>query len=215
MKYSRNSISRFIPIVLVVIITIVAIIAVITIGRALIGGGGTAGPREDQSDLNDGRTALLSSDISRSVRLTVRGPIVADEKFRSYRITVSPDKRKMTTYEGYLRTPIQSKDFDNSFAAYEELIFALDKRKMMDGRSLTEEQNDLRGVCATGRIYEFETLVNGETLKKLWTSDCGGAKGSALAEVSEIMDMFLKQIPNGRAMAREIGLDQPDTLFRL
>ena len=85
----------------------------------------------------------------------------------------------------------------------------------MDGRALTEEQNDLRGVCASGRIYEFETLVNGETLKKLWTSDCDGSKGSALANVSEILDMFLQQIPDGNKMAQTVGLGQQSTFFSL
>ena len=213
MKYSKNSLSRFVPILLVIIITIVAVAAVIAIGRALMGGGNTN--TTDSQSLNEARAALLASDVSRSVRLTVRGPIVADEKFRSYRITISPESRTMTTYEGYLSRQLDTKQFDNNFPAYEELIFALDKRKMMDGRVLTDEQNDLRGVCATGRLYEFETLVFGESLKKLWTSDCEGARGSALASVSEIMDMFLKQIPDGRKMARDIGLDQQDTLFRL
>ena len=214
MKYSKNSLSRFVPILLVIIITIVAVAAVIAIGRVFLGGSGDSETTNTQS-VSEARAALLASDVSRSVRLTVRGPIVADEKFRSYRITISPSSRTMTTFEGYLSTQLDTKSFDNNFPAYEELIFALDKRKMMDGRTLTEEQNDLRGVCATGRLYEFETLVNGETLKKLWTSDCDGSKGSALASVSEIMDMFLKQIPEGREMARGIGLDQQDTMFSL
>ena len=214
MKYSKNSMSRFVPILLVIVITVVAVGAVIAIGRAFIGGddGDTNTP---QSSLDEARAALLSSDVSRSVRLTVRGRIVADENFRSYQITISPSSRIMTTYEGYIATALESKKLDNNFPAYEELIFALDKRKMMDGRVLSEEQNDLRGVCATGRLYEFETLVNGETLKKLWTSDCDGAKGSALANVSEIMDMFLQQIPDGRAMARDVGLEQQNTIFNL
>lgn len=198
---------------LVVVITVIAVGAVIAIGRAFIGGDSDS--TTSQSSLDEARAALLSSDVTRSVRLTVRGRIVADENFRSYQITISPSSRIMTTYEGYIATAIDSKKLDNNFPAYEELIFALDKRKMMDGRVLSEEQNDLRGVCATGRLYEFETLVNGETLKKLWTSDCDGAKGSALANVSEIMDMFLQQIPEGQAMARGIGLEQQNTIFSL
>lgn len=214
MKYSKNSMSRFVPILLVIVITIVAVGVVIAIGRALMGGG-NSDTADTQSSVDAGRAALLSSDVSRSVRLTVRGPIVADEKFRSYQITISPSSRIMTTYEGYLSNALESKKFDNNFTAYEELIYALDKRKMMDGRALTEEQNDLRGVCASGRVYEFETLVNGETLKKLWTSDCDGSKGSALANVSEILDMFLQQIPDGNKMAQTVGLGQQSTFFSL
>lgn len=212
MKYAKHSFSRFVPILLVIVITIVAVAAVIAIGRALLGGNKQA---TDTTQPDAGRTALLSTDSTRSVRLTVRGPIVAQEKFRSYQVTISPDTRVMTTYEGYLDKELATKKLDNNLPAYEQLVYALDKRKMMNGVQLTEEQNDLRGVCASKKIYQFETLVNGEVVKKLWTSDCEGAKGSARANVSEILDMFLKQIPDGNKMARDIGLHQADVFFSL
>lgn len=212
MKYAKHSFSRFVPILLVIVITIVAVAAVIAIGRALLGGNKQA---TDTTQPDAGRTALLSTDSTRSVRLTVRGPIVAQEKFRSYQVTISPDTRVMTTYEGYLDKELATKKLDNNLPAYEQLVYALDKRKMMTGVQLTEEQNDLRGVCASKKIYQFETLVNGEVVKKLWTSDCEGAKGSARANVGEILDMFLKQIPDGNKMARDIGLHQADVFFSL
>lgn len=214
MKYSKNSFSRFVPILLVIVITIVAVAAVIAIGRSLLGGGQTQ-QEVTSGSVDEGRNALLAVDISRSVRLTVRGPIVADEKFRSYQITVGPDSRKMVTYEGYLDKPLETKSFGNNVKAYEELVYALDKRRMMSGKALTAEQNDLRGVCASKKIYEFETLINGEIVKKLWTSDCEGAKGSALANTPDIIDMFMKQIPDGRKMASGVGLAQDDTFFKL
>lgn len=213
MKYSKNSFARFIPIILVVIITIVALIAVILIGRSLLGGGTQT--TEVGSGIDEGREALLSTDVTRSVRVTVRGPIVADEARRSYRITISPESRVMTTYEGYLEQPIDTKVLDNNSVAYTEFVHALDKRRMMDGRVLTDQQNDLRGICASQKIYEMETLVNGETVRHLWTSDCKGSPGSALANINEIFDMFLKQIPGGRKMASDVGLTQQETFFRL
>ncbi len=215
MKYSqKNSFSRFVPILLVIVITIVAVAAVIAIGRSLFGG--DMPKQQETVQVDVGREALLSSDISRSVRLVVRGPIVADESRRSYRITISPTNRTMTTYEGYIEKEIDSKKFDNNVPAYEELINALEKRKMMDGRELTAEQNDLTGICATGKIYKFETLLNDQIVKSLWTSDCSGSKGSALANVDEIIDMFMKQIPEGSKMASSVGLGvQESLLFRL
>lgn len=197
---------------LVIIITIVAIAAVLAIGQALLGGGTK---KEPPTQADPGKEALLSSDLSRSVRVTVRGPIVADEKFRSYQITVAPNTRTMTTHEGYLEKQLEAKTFDNNTKAYEELVYALDKRKMMDGRPLPDDKNDLRGICATGKVYKFETLMNGEPVKTLWTSDCGGSKGSAAASVQEILDMFLKQIPEGKKMAASVGLNQQETPFRL
>lgn len=217
MKYAqpRNSISRFIPILLVIIITIVAVAAVIAIGRALFGDGGSPNSPQPNPNIEDAKTALLSTGVDRSVRLTVRGPIVANENFRSYSITITPDSREMITYEGYLDNQIDRKRLDNNTKAYTELVYALDKRKMMDGKDLTDEQNDLRGICASGKIYKFETIKNNSVVKSLWTSDCSGSKGSAQANVNEILDMFLKQIPDGKKMASGIGLGQDESPFRL
>lgn len=216
MKYAqpRNSISRFVPILLVIIITIVAVAAVIAIGRALFGDG-SSNNTQPNPNIEDAKTALLSTDVDRSVRLTVRGPIVANENFRSYSITITPDSREMITYEGYLDNQIDRKRLDNNTKAYTELVYALDKRKMMDGKDLTDEQNDLRGICASGKIYKFETIKNNSVVKSLWTSDCSGSKGSAQANVNEILDMFLKQIPDGKKMASGIGLGQDESPFRL
>jgi hypothetical protein cdivTM_02461 len=214
MKYTqrRNSFSRFVPILLVIVITIVAVAAVIAIGRALFGGN-----ESDQKDknINAGQIALLSTDEGRAVRLTVRGPIVANENFRSYSVIVSPSSRQITTYKGYLDKEISQKKLDNNVKAYTELVYALDKRKMMDGTQLTEQQNDLRGICASGKVYKFETLSDNSVVKSLWTSDCSGSKGSAQANVNEILDMFLKQIPEGKKMVAGIGLGQEEALFKL
>ena len=218
MKYAqpRNSVSRFIPILLVIIITIVAVAAVIAIGRVLFGNGSTNDNRNQPNpNINDAKTALLSTDVGRSVRLTVRGPIVANESFRSYSITIAPDSREMVTYEGYLDNQIDRKRLDNNTKAYTELVYALDKRKMMDGKDLSDKQNDLRGICASGKIYKFETIKDNSVVKNLWTSDCSGSRGSAQANVNEILDMFLKQIPDGKKMANGIGLGQDESPFRL
>ena len=214
MKYTqrRNSFSRFVPILLVIVITIVAVAAVIAIGRALFGKNDSG---QTDQNVNTGQVALLSTEEGRAVRLTVRGPIVANENFRSYSVIISPSYRDMTTYEGYLDKEINQKKLDNNVKAYTELVYALDKRKMMNGTQLTEQQNDLRGICASGKVYKFETLKDSSVVKSLWTSDCSGSKGSAQANVNEILDMFLKQIPDGKKMAAGIGLSQEEALFKL
>lgn len=214
MKYTqrRNSFSRFVPILLVIVITIVAVAAVIAIGRALFGKNDSG---QTDQNVNTGQVALLSTEEGRAVRLTVRGPIVANENFRSYSVIISPSSRDMITYEGYLDKEINQKKLDNNMKAYTELVYALDKRKMMNGTQLTEQQNDLRGICASGKVYKFETLKDNSVVKSLWTSDCSGSKGSAQANVNEILDMFLKQIPDGKKMAAGIGLSQEEALFKL
>ena len=214
-RSSYNSFYRFVPVLLIIIVTIVIVAIVIAVGRTLIGGGNSQSNGGTATQVDEGRTALLSSDLSRSVRLTVRGPIVADEKHRSYQITIGPESRVMTTYEGYIETALESTRLKNNLPAYEELIHALDKRKMMNGRALAVDQNDLRGICATGRVYQFETLMNSSTVRSLWTSDCSGSRGSAEADDGEIVSMFIQQIPDGDKMARSVGLQQRGSLLSL
>ena len=133
MRYARtNSFSRLIPILLVIIIMVVAVAAVIAIGQSLLGGNNPENKPKSQADI--AKESLLSTDANRAVRLTVRGPIVAQEKFRSYQIEITPDIRRMSTYEGYLEKQIDEKKLDNNSRAYEELVYALEKRKMMEGR---------------------------------------------------------------------------------
>lgn len=175
-----------------IIVIVLIIVAIVSIGRAIFGGDSeTADVETDR-----GRTELLKTGSDHSVSLTVRGPIVADENFKSYRILISPDSRSMDVYTGYLDENDRSRSFDNNTEAYEEFVYALDKANMMKGvEPVDEDQDDLRGVCAAGFVYEYAVLVNDEPVKHLWTSTCGGSKGSLNASVSQLNDLFFEQIP--------------------
>lgn len=196
----RGKLSRIIPIALVVIIIIIAISAIVSLGQAVFRGGGS----QPQADV--GREALLNIGADRSVRMTVRGPIVADENFRSYRISVSPSSRTATTYKGYLQTVLDIKTFDNNTRAYDEFVHALDRANAMKGTAFEGDKDDTRGICASGVVYEFETVQAGQTVKRLWTSTCGGSKGSLAASTSQLKNLFVGQIPEADALIRSVNL---------
>lgn len=204
----RNS-SRVLPIIIVLIIVAIAIAALVSVGRAIFGGGNN--PSQTQVDV--GHDALINTGTDHSVRMTVRGPIVADENFRSYQITVDPTTRSMVTYSGYLDQTIDSKQYSNNQKAYEEFVYALDKANMMKGDELKDDKNDTRGICASGNVYEFEVLTNGSTVKRLWTSTCKGSAGSFKASVQQVQSLFLKQIPDNEALLKNINLSSPLSLF--
>src|SRR5690606_5138366 len=118
-------------------------------------------PSTTQTDVDTNRQALLDTTAGSAVSMTVRGPIVADENFRSYTIVVTPNSRDMKTYTGYLGTVLKHEKLGNNTAAYDEFVHALDKANMSAGKQLSDEKNDVRGICATGRVFEFATLKNG------------------------------------------------------
>ncbi len=200
--YRGNS-SRIVPIVLVLIVVAIAIAALVSVGRSIFGGDGG---QPEASQVDTGRQALRNTAIDRSVRMTIRGPIVADEQFRSYQVVVNSSSRSLTTYSGYLDQPLENKQYSNNVRAYEEFVYALDKANMMNGTSLTGDQNDIRGVCATGKVYEFEVLQNNTSTKRLWTSTCKGSPGSFEASISQVGNLFLEQIPDQQTLLRNIDL---------
>lgn len=198
--YRGNS-SRIFPIILVIIVIAIAVAALVSIGRVIFSGGGT-----DQPQIDVSKEALLNTETGHSVRMTVRGAIVADENFRSYRVTVDNSTRNLTTYSGYLDQPIETKDFGNNTQAYEEFVYALDRANLVKGTPLENEKDDTRGICATGRVYEFEVIDSGSVVKRLWTSTCKGSPGSFKGSVTQVQSLFLQQIPDNKALLKNIDL---------
>lgn len=198
--YKGNS-SRILPILLVLIVVAIAIAGLVSLGRMVFGGDQT-----DQTQVDVGRDSLLNTSVDRSVRMTVRGPIVAEEEFRSYQVTVSSTSRLLVTYSGYLENTIETKQYSNNVKAYEEFVHALDKANMMNGQAFEGDKDDTRGICATGDVYEFEVLRGGESVKRLWTSTCRGSAGSFKASVNQVEDLFLEQIPDSQDVLRNLDI---------
>lgn len=201
---ARYDKKRTIPIIIVIIIVIVAVAALVSLTRAIFFSGTTERGTSSQTDTSE--EALLSTAVGRSVRMTVRGPIVADEEFHSYQITAASSRRNLTTYVGYLNAVVSDTSLGNNIPAYEEFVYALNRADFMKGTELTGEKNDTRGICATGTLYKFEVLKDNSPVKKLWTSDCRGSGGSLDANVKQITKLFTAQIPNADELTSKIGL---------
>lgn len=200
----RGNGSRIFPVILVLIIIAIAIAALVSVGRAIFGGDGEQSSQQTQVDTS--RDSLLNTSLGHSVRMTVRGPLVADENFRSYQVVVSPDNRSLTTYSGYLERSLETKQLTNNVPAYEEFVHALDKANMAKGEAFTGEKDDTRGICATGKIYEYEILNAGSVVKRLWTSTCKGSPGSLKASSKQLETLFNEQIPERKALLNKIDL---------
>ena len=197
--YRGNS-SRVFPIVIVLIVVAIAIAALVSVGRTIFGGD----TQTDSSKVDAGQKALLNTSVGNSVRMTVRGPIVADEDFRSYRVAVDASGRNLSTYSGYVSQVIDSKQLGNNVKAYEQFVYALDKANFMKGTAATGEADDTRGICASGRVYEFEVVQGGMVTKRLWTSTCRGSSGSFKGSSDQIEKLFLGQIPDNKTLLKTI-----------
>lgn len=190
----RSKSNRIFPIILIIVVIIAVIAGLVTVARYLFFDGGS--DEQEESQVVTARDRLLALSTDRTVRITVRGPIVGDDEFRTERIAISPNSRDYTIYNGYLENIEEQKSYDNNMEAYEEFVYALDKAEFTTPGEMTpSEASDIRGICATGRVYEFEIVGSTGVLERMWTSTCKGSPGTFGANLGQIVDLFTAQIP--------------------
>lgn len=198
----RGSRPRILPIIVVIVIVALVVATLVTAGRMLFSGDSSKDNKKvSSSSLTE--KALLNGSTDRSVRWTVRGPIVSNEKFRSYQITVSPSERTYVIYSGYLDQVTSTKTYDNNADAYEQFTYALDKTGISKTRDVPDA--DLRGVCATqGLAYKFETLSNNDADHTMWSSTCKDSPGTMTADALQVQALFVNQIPDFHSLFNKI-----------
>lgn len=199
--------SRVLPIALTVVIIIVAIAGIVGLMSLLLGGGNSStSGKKTESVSSQARTSLLDTTDGSSVSMTVRGPIVADEDFRSYRVEISPSARNFQSFKGYLDTVTDKESLPNNVAAYSQFVNALDRINMVAGVPFEGEENNVSGVCSSGNLYEFSTLKNGKIRSMFWTSTCSESKGSLKGSAKQISNLFLNQIPSSSSIDQSLKL---------
>lgn len=140
----------------------------------------------------------------RSVRMTVYGPVVANEDRQSYEITVSTTNRRIALYKGYNQSQIDTKSYDNTYEGYQQFAYALARAGFDKARDLSEPESDDRGACSTGKRYVYELFENGDVIKRVWTTTCGNTKGTFAGTNNLTRDLFNKQIPDYTATMRQL-----------
>ncbi|MBP7760631.1 hypothetical protein KA093_02455 [Candidatus Saccharibacteria bacterium] len=158
----------------------------------------TGGGRSTNQLSVDEQNRRLVTNIhsGRSVRMTVYGPVVANEERESYEITVTTSTRRFAAYKGYTQSQIASSDYDNTHEGYQQFVYALSRVGFDKERQLSDSENDDRGACATGRKYVYELFENGDQIKRVWATTCNGARGSFAGSNDAVKALFVKQIPD-------------------
>lgn len=195
----RGSNPRIFPIIIVVLVIALVIAAVFSVGRMIFFSNSSSQDKATDSI----SSSLVDTDEGRSVRWAVRGPIVANEKFQSYQITVSPTSRSYTVYTGYLDQVVLTHSYENNRQAYEQFVYALAKADVTNTRNAAD--NDIRGACATqGLAFVFETAKDGTADQSEWTTTCAGSKGTMTAKPAQVQALFVNQIPDFSPIFDEI-----------
>jgi hypothetical protein len=132
------------------------------------------------------------ANTSTEVRLTIDGPIIAEQEHQSYRITVSNSQTEIQTMQGYEYMPIETKTYDNNNNSYANFLRALDMAGFAKGNSKSPNKDE-RGVCHNGQRMIMEIMKGSERVQRYWTTTCGG--GNFRGNHANVRQLFNRQIP--------------------
>ncbi len=169
------------------LVTIGLIILVIVL---LFGGGG-----KDKAKVPATSKPLVSyASSDAAVRLTVDGPINAEQNHRQTQITVT---KNMVTYAelgGYKGVVRKSQAYTNTEAAYTSFLRALALAGFTSGDT-SKDLQDERGYCAQGNRNIFELIQSNKDVERYWSTSCGKPK-TYLGNSSLTISLFKAQVPN-------------------
>jgi hypothetical protein len=127
------------------------------------------------------------------VKMTVDGPVIADQNHDGYSITIGRDANTIEVVKGYQGTVVDRRTYSNNTEAYAVFLRALQMQRFTKGDP-DPKKTDSRGVCPNGSRYTFEIESGGKTIQRYWTSTCGG--GTFDGSRSSIRRLFVRQIPD-------------------
>lgn len=126
------------------------------------------------------------------VVFTTYGRLVGEDERRSVRVTVTPVERRIEVLGGYNENVIKTETFQNNQAAYENFLSALQRSGFTSKRSSSIE--DPRGVCPSGRRFEYRLVSDGNDVSNLWSNSCDKA-GTFAGASTPVRTLFEAQIP--------------------
>jgi len=139
--------------------------------------------------------------VSRSsideVKLTVQGPIVANEQFVSEVLDITPTQRSLTASVTYGNNLVTSQTLDNNSDAFNQLLGALLDAGLIQsvhGRNIATSAGS---TCPQGLRFTYETFdTGGTTLTSLWASTCSTANQSFAGNLQLTNQLVRAQFPN-------------------
>lgn len=188
----RGKPTRLGAILLMIIAAVILVAGLLWAGQSLFGGSST----NDEEKLSPGQKLLNDPTDVTSVRMSVRGPIVAKENHYAIVLSISQTERTITTFQGYDGQVLSTQTLGNTKAAFSDLLAALNRAGFMT--EVKGVGNENQGICAVGQLIFFEILSDDKSIGKLWTTSCSKLNGSFGGLVINVQDLFLNQIPNSR-----------------
>ena len=137
-------------------------------------------------------------------RLTIDGPIVADQNHQAIRITVGQDDTTYEQIQGYQGTVVKQQSFVNNQEAYSNFLYALGHAGFTKGDNNKDLANE-KGYCPTGNRYIFELIDGGNDVERYWATSCSKPK-TYKGNLSLTLTLFRAQVPNYNDLTQKLNL---------
>lgn len=182
-----------------ILLLVLSIWGVTSIARHLFGG--TSAPKTSLVK----KTDLADYDTSSSyIRVTVDGPIIADEDHVSYQIEVGQNYRDMKIFSGYDKKLVDEVRYSNNSTAYINLLKAL-KLTSFTAKN-PAYGNDEVGYCATGNRHIYELIDHSKDVIRSWNTSCDASIGTFAGAGPSVRYLLQKQIPDFQKLTRDLQL---------
>jgi hypothetical protein len=139
------------------------------------------------------------------VRLTIDGPINANEDHQQVQITANQFTVTFDQFQGYDGTVANQQQFANSENAYSAFLYALAINGFTEGnnsKALSSEQ----GHCALGDRYTLELIQGGNDLERYWATSCPNLPKSFDGNLPLMLALFEAQVPNYQTLVTGVKI---------
>ncbi len=138
------------------------------------------------------------------VRLTIKGPVVSDQKYESIQISVGKDSVTYEELKGYKGQVANLQSYANNDVAYNVFLHALAHTGFTVG-DRSSKFSDEKGYCSQGDTYVYEIIDNNTDIQRFWSSTCGNPQTYG-GNVGVTNSLFQAQVPDYSSLTNSIHL---------
>lgn len=173
----------------------------------LFTGGGDKGDQKQKEVTKKPRTIQQLADFASSdavARLTIDGPINADQDHQAVRITVGQEDTTYQQIQGFQGTVVNQQDFASNQSSYSNFLYALGHAGFLRGDNSKLLANE-KGYCSVGNRYVFELIEGGNTIQRYWGTSCSGPK-TYKGNQNLTLTLFQAQVPGYNDLTQDLSL---------
>lgn len=160
------------------------------------GGGGKPKPTP--------RTLDSYATTDAQVRLTIDGPINADQEHEQVQIIVSNTSAVYQQIQGYQGNVVNQKTYANNVNSYTNFLAALGHAGFTRGTNNPALKNET-GYCPLGSRYIYELQQDGQDIERFWSTTCGSPSTYG-GNASLTLNLFEAQIPDFSTLTENLSI---------